>query len=194
MFKLFWIDACNIQNVVREMSIPVASGRVSGSNWCRLNPPNILRQAFLCGKLGRWFPRDSTLNWKLLSIKIMKQSHAVQKSEFNFESTGYDNCVSQAGFWVTFSVLVALWLRHLTLMTPTSCPVDISLSSNKYSIILTYCFTVTECKYIPYKWHTILPDSRKTVVYDKINIILLSLTTPWECGRSLGGVAGSKPA
>jgi len=155
MFKLFWIDACNIQNVVREMSIPVASGRVSGSNWCRLNPPNILRQAFLCGKLGRWFPRDSTLNWKLLSIKIMKQSHAVQKSEFNFESTGYDNCVSQAGFWVTFSVLVALWLRHLTLMTPTFCPVDISLSSNKYSIILTYCFTVTEYKYRVYtkEWY-----------------------------------------
>jgi len=52
-------------------------------------------------------------------------------------------------------------------MTPTSCRVDISLSSNKYSIILTYCFTVTEYKYVPYKWNTILPDSRKTVVYDK---------------------------
>jgi len=66
------------------------------------------RQAFLRGKLGRWFPPDSALNWKLLSIKIMKQSRAIQKSEHNFESTGYDNRVSQAGVWVTFSVLVAL--------------------------------------------------------------------------------------
>jgi len=65
------------------------------------------RQAFLYGKLGRSFPRDSALKWKLLSIKIMKQSRAIQKSEYNFESTGYDNCVSQAGVWVTFSVLVA---------------------------------------------------------------------------------------
>ena len=55
----------------------------------------------------------------------------------------------------------------MTLMTPTSCRVDISLSSNKYSVILTYYFTVTKHNYIPYKWNTIFPDSRKTVVYDK---------------------------
>jgi len=27
----------------------------------------------------------------------MKQSRAIQRSEYNFESTGYDNSVSQAG-------------------------------------------------------------------------------------------------
>ena len=96
----------------------------------------------------------------------MKQPRAIQKSEYNFESTGYDSCVSLAGVWVTFSVLVALRQWYLTLMTATSCRVDISLSSNKYSIILTYCLTVTEYKYIPYKLNTILPDSRKTVGYD----------------------------
>ena len=164
--QLFWIDACNIQNVVREMSIPVASGRASGSNWCRLNPQNMHRRAFLEGKLGRWFPPDSALNWKLLSIKIIKKSRAVQKSEYNFASTGYDSCVSQARVWVTFSALVALWQWYLTLMTPTSCRVDISVSSNKYSIIVTYCFTFTIHKYIPYKWNTSLPDTRKTVLFD----------------------------
>jgi len=98
----------------------------------------------------------------------MKQSRAIQKLEYNFESTEYDNWVSQVGVWVTFSVLVALWQWHLTLMTPTSCRVDIFLWCNKYSVILTYCFTVTEYKYIPYKWNTILPDSRKTVVYGNL--------------------------
>ena len=55
------------------------------------------RRAFLEGKLGRWFPRDSALNWKLLSIKITKQSRAIQRSGYNFESNAYDSCVSQAG-------------------------------------------------------------------------------------------------
>jgi len=27
----------------------------------------------------------------------MKKSRAIQRSGYNFESTGYDNCVSQAG-------------------------------------------------------------------------------------------------
>jgi len=36
----------------------------------------------------------------------MKQSRALQRSGYNFESTGYDNCVSQAGFWVTVSWLL----------------------------------------------------------------------------------------
>jgi len=46
----------------------------------------------------------------------MKQSRAIQRSENNFESTGYDNCVSQA--WLLGdSVLAALWQWYLTLMT-----------------------------------------------------------------------------
>jgi len=53
----------------------------------------------------------------------MKQSRAIQKSEYNFESTGYDNSASQTGVWVIFSVLVALWQWYLTLMTPTACRV-----------------------------------------------------------------------
>jgi len=48
-------------------------------------------------QLGRWFPRDSAMNWKLLSIKIMKQPCAVKRSGYIYESTGYDKCVSQAG-------------------------------------------------------------------------------------------------
>jgi len=47
----------------------------------------------------------------------MKQSRAIQRAEYNFESTGYDNSVSQAGLWKTVSVLAALWQWHLTLMT-----------------------------------------------------------------------------
>jgi len=39
----------------------------------------------------------------------MKQSRDIQKSGYNFESTGYDNYVSQAGVWVTFSVS---WLLY----------------------------------------------------------------------------------
>jgi len=54
-----------------------------------------------------------------------------------------------------------------------SCRADNSLSSNKYSIILTYCFTVTEYKYKPYKWNSILPDSRKTVVYDTTSFYVM---------------------
>jgi hypothetical protein len=50
---------------------------------------------------------------------------------------------------------------------------------NKYSIILTYCFTVTEYKYIPYKWSTTLPDSRKTVVY--VTCWILKCFNSWEC-------------
>jgi len=48
----------------------------------------------------------------------------------------------------------------------TSCRVDISLVANKYSIIwnlLPYSYLTHN----PYKLNTILPDSRKTVVYDK---------------------------
>jgi len=37
----------------------------------------------------------------------MKQSRAVQRLGYNFESTGYDSCVSQAGL-LGDSVLVAL--------------------------------------------------------------------------------------
>ena len=29
-------------------------------------PPNVSCQALFWVKLGRWFPRDSALNWKLL--------------------------------------------------------------------------------------------------------------------------------
>ena len=34
-----------------------------------MNPTNTSGTAFLWGKLGRWFARNSALNWELLSIK-----------------------------------------------------------------------------------------------------------------------------
>jgi len=67
-----------------------------------------LVKSFYRAKFGRWFPRDGALNWKLLSIKIMPPSRGVQRSGYNFESTLYDNCVSQAGLLVTVNVLLAL--------------------------------------------------------------------------------------
>jgi hypothetical protein len=60
-------------------------------------PPSVSRQVFLYGKIGRLFLRDSALNWKILSIRIMKQSRAIPRSGYNFESIGYDRWVSQAG-------------------------------------------------------------------------------------------------
>jgi len=46
----------------------------------------------------------------------MKQSRAIQTAGYNFESTGYDNCISQAGL-LGDSVVAALWQWYLTLMT-----------------------------------------------------------------------------
>jgi len=37
-----------------------------------------------------WFPRDSTLIWKFLGLKVKKkQSRATQRSEYKYDSTLY---------------------------------------------------------------------------------------------------------
>jgi len=65
----------------------------------------------------------------------MKQLRAIQRSEYNFESTGYDSRVSQAGLLGVIYCPGCFMTLYLTLMTPTSCRADISLLGNKYSII-----------------------------------------------------------
>ena len=73
-------------------------------------PTNVSRQVLLYGKLGRWFPRDRALNWKLLSIKIMKQSRAIRDQGTILNPLVTTVVSAKLDFWVTFSVLVAL--RH----------------------------------------------------------------------------------
>jgi len=54
---------------------------------------------------------------------------------------------------------------------------------------LVYCLTVTEYKYIPYEWNTILPDSRKTVVYDTSYVtFVLSCLRMVQLGSQLYGI------
>jgi len=73
----------------------------------------------------------------------MKQSRAIQKSEYNFEFTGYDNCVSQAGVWVKFSALVAFMTMILKTDDPNflSCcyfSIEQQVSYNFNSLF--YCY------------------------------------------------------
>jgi len=65
------MNTCKIEIVTREMSIFSSedSNRVTqflvatDVDWI---PRNVPCQALLYDKLGRWFSRDSALNWKLL--------------------------------------------------------------------------------------------------------------------------------
>jgi len=65
----------------------------------------------------------------------MKQSPAIQRTEYNFESTGYEHRVSQGGLLGDIYCPACFMTLHLTLMTRLPGRVDISLLGNKYSII-----------------------------------------------------------
>jgi hypothetical protein len=67
---------------------------------------NVSYQAVLRGQLGRWFPRDSVLNCKPLSIKTMKQSRAIQRSGTILSPLSTTIASATRNFWVTVSWLL----------------------------------------------------------------------------------------
>ena len=82
--------------------------------------------------------------WQCIELEASRSFLALKSWNnhllYKFQSTilsplGTTTASTMLHFWVPFSVLVALWQWHLTLTTPTSCPVYISISSNKYSIV-----------------------------------------------------------
>ena len=109
--------------------------------------PRLCLVIFLWDKLGFWFPCDSALNWKLLRIKIMKQTPALKRSGYSCESL-VNNFVSQAGLlgdvWCPGCFMTSILNIDYTV---TSCSADISLLSNKYSIfwnLLPYSYWIIE--------------------------------------------------
>jgi len=108
MLQLVLIVKCKF--LIREMSMYSSEDssskvRVSGSNWCRLNSPQMSRQVFLYGKLRRWFPRDSALNWKLLEAS--RNSQVLYREQGTILSPlGTTVTSAKLDFWVSVSWLL----------------------------------------------------------------------------------------
>ena len=80
-----------------------------------------------------------------IRVNIMKPPRALKRSEYNYESTYYNNFVNQVGILGDILYPVCFMTLKLYIDDPlTSCHADISLLSNMYSIYWNVLLSVTK--------------------------------------------------